>query len=150
LTWPHYQVADRLAQKSCGSRVRKQNPDETLYEHACAVADRFRTEEPEWIVAILHDAVEDCGLDPIIIEMMFGRDIRVNVEMVTRREDEPYDNYIERIFCAGSDVAVRVKLADLFHDLKGAPSALRPRYIRAVRRLSEHPAGADFLLAESA
>jgi (p)ppGpp synthase/HD superfamily hydrolase len=143
-------VAARFAEKTYGDRVRLYNKDETLYEHAYAVADHFRGQDHAWIVAILHDTVEDCGLDAIVIELMFGRETRTDVETLTRGEDEPYDNYIERIFCTGSDTAVCVKLADLFHNLKGAPATLRVRYGRAIRRLTEHPAGADFMLAVSA
>ncbi len=64
------------------------------------------------IVAILHDVVEDT---PITLDDLraagFAAEIIAAVEAVTRREDESYEQFIERL--QDNALARQVKLADL-------------------------------------
>lgn len=64
------------------------------------------------IVAILHDVIEDTDytLDDMR-EMGFSEAIVAALDAVTRRDEETYEEFIERI--ALDPLAVRVKLSDL-------------------------------------
>ena len=95
--------------------------------HPIAVAERVSSEwgedipsyaEPEICVALLHDVLEDnpritartlatWGFPPNIVSL---------VEVITRRKDEPYEQYIKR--CKINLITTRVKLADVEHNLQ--------------------------------
>ena len=79
--------------------------------HPLRVMMRVRRTEA-MIVAILHDAVEDSRLTlDDLHEAGFTEPVVDAVDRLTRRDDETYDEMVERI--RGSDLAVEVKLADL-------------------------------------
>ena len=94
------------------------------------------------IAAVLHDVVED-NRDWQLADLAgFGPDIVAAIDALTRREAEPYPDYIERL--SGNEIAHRVKLADLRDNLD--PSRLGiytpadrlrvKKYEDAYRRLS--------------
>ncbi|MBN2222717.1 MAG: GTP pyrophosphokinase [Vallitaleaceae bacterium] len=68
--------------------------------------------DEEKVVAILHDVVEDSDwtLDGLR-EEGFSDEIITAVDCITKRDNEPYMNYIERLI--SNNIARRVKLADL-------------------------------------
>lgn len=66
----------------------------------------------EKICAVLHDVVEDTTITlDNLKEDGFSEDILEVVDLLTRRSDESYDEFIERIY--GNETACKVKLADL-------------------------------------
>ncbi|MCM1288985.1 MAG: GTP pyrophosphokinase [Clostridium sp.] len=66
-------------------------------------------------VALLHDTVEDGGIElSELSDAGFPEEIVRTVDILTRRTDEPYMEYIERL--KGNSLAVKVKLADLNHN----------------------------------
>lgn len=128
-------VAERLAETSFAGRLRLN--DDTAIAHSRRVAALVRTEH-EKTVALLHDVIEDTGLDPFVIRMMFGPEVYADVLALTRDADgKSYNEYIETLIVSGSPSAVRVKLADLTDNLNGAPPDLRRRYMRAMTALLE-------------
>lgn len=68
--------------------------------------------EPEMIVAVLHDLIEDTPwtLDQLRAEG-FSEDVLTAIDGLTRRDDESYEAFIER--AGRNPLARRVKLADL-------------------------------------
>jgi (p)ppGpp synthase/HD superfamily hydrolase len=75
-----------------------------------------------WIVAILHDVVEDCDLesrnellDDIIDEQ--GLSVNLAIQAITHRHwvSEPYVEYLDRV--KENDLATRVKIADIRDNL---------------------------------
>ena len=67
-------------------------------------------------VALLHDVMEDSGVAPEDLRAEGFPDSVVEVlVLLTRREDENYRQYIERL--ADNPVARKVKLADLSHNM---------------------------------
>jgi len=68
--------------------------------------------ETEKIVAMLHDVVEDSNwtLENLRAEG-FSAEVIIAVDCLTKREDEQYFDYIERI--KTNPIAQKVKLADL-------------------------------------
>ena len=98
----------------------------------------------EQITAILHDAVEDTPLTlKHLEEAGFPSEIVAAIEAVTKRPDESYEAFIERI--ARNPLAVRVKRLDLRDNLNvmrlaelGEAELVRiARYHRALRRLEQ-------------
>jgi (p)ppGpp synthase/HD superfamily hydrolase len=71
---------------------------------------------PERIVAVLHDVVEDSSvtLDQLR-DLGFDSSIVCAIDCLTRRHDESYDAFIDRI--ASNTLATRVKLRDLRDNL---------------------------------
>ncbi len=69
--------------------------------------------EQDKIVAILHDVVEDSDwtLEGLRDEEGFTTEIVAAVDCLTRRDGEPYVDYIERL--KSNRIARKVKLADL-------------------------------------
>ena len=98
-------------------------------------------EEEERIAAVLHDTVEDCGIELNLIRQRFGNAVADAVDALTRREGETYDDFIGR--CGTNSIARSVKRADISDnmDLRRLPvvtPADRVRvekYRAALRRL---------------
>lgn len=83
--------------------------------HLYNVAAKAETEE-ECIVGILHDILEDISwVHAKEIREKFGDEIADAVDAISRRPDENYKDYIERV-CANK-IAKNVKLYDLMHNL---------------------------------
>lgn len=83
--------------------------------HPLRVMLRMASDEDR-IVAVLHDVLEDNPAYSVEdIERQFGERAALAVDVLTRREGEPYDTYIER--CCTDPIAWRVKLADLEDNL---------------------------------
>ena len=82
--------------------------------HPLHVAEQME-DEYSTCVALLHDTVEDGGIElSELYEADFPEEIVRAVDLLTRREDEPYMEYIERL--KENSLAVKVKLADLYHN----------------------------------
>lgn len=79
--------------------------------HVLRVMLRFES-EPERIVAILHDLLEDTSWTAGDLQREgFSTSVIEAIKALTRRDGEPYDGFIRR--AASNQVARRVKLADL-------------------------------------
>ena len=64
------------------------------------------------IVVVLHDIIEDTDItDQDLLDYGLGHELVNHVLTLTRRKDENYDEYINRI--CYDELAMRVKLADL-------------------------------------
>ena len=79
--------------------------------HPIRVMLQFNS-EPEMIVAILHDIVEktEWTLDQLH-EQGFNEDIIEAVDLLTRRDSQPYMEYIDRLKV--NPIARKVKIADI-------------------------------------
>lgn len=110
--------------------------------HPLRVMLRMDT-ETERIVAVLHDVVEDTWvtLDYLRHERGFSDEVIEALDALTRREGEPYFDYILRV--KANPLATKVKLADLADNLDPAREeslgTRRGRYERAqgvLRKIS--------------
>ncbi len=69
-------------------------------------------DEPARIVALLHDVLEDTPTTMDELRAVgYPEDLLAALDCVTRRSDETYEQFIERL--APNELARRVKLADL-------------------------------------
>jgi (p)ppGpp synthase/HD superfamily hydrolase len=80
--------------------------------HPLRVMGTFSS-EPERIVAVLHDVVEDSDDWQLsdIAAAAFGDEVVEALDALTRRSGEPYHAYLDRL--RENQIACRVKLADL-------------------------------------
>jgi uncharacterized phage-associated protein len=112
--------------------------------HPLHVAEQM-DDETSACVALLHDVIEDCpSMTPaVLIAEGMPRHIVEHVVALTRKREEKYFDYIERV--AEDPIATKVKLADLEHNLDedrledGMPKSLKKRYEKARARLMQPP-----------
>lgn len=112
--------------------------------HPLRVMLRLHTED-QWIIAALHDVVEDCGvtLDDLR-QMGYSEHIVTCIDALTKREheEEDYDRFIDRVMLAPEDARI-VKLADIednsdagrLRNLDESDYARLDKYRRAKLRL---------------
>lgn len=90
--------------------------------HPIAVAELVRERGlPEWIqaAALLHDTIEDTDTLPGDLDRLFGTEITVAVQHLSREKGpewkEPYLDYIRRVQLNKASTAI--KIADLDHNM---------------------------------
>lgn len=104
--------------------------------------------------AVLHDAQEDQHERYEAVASILPPDVRRMVDTLTRRPEETYDVFIERIADGQLD-EILIKLGDLRDNLDSARRALLPaddrappvRYVRARERLLEAVAALGYCMA---
>ena len=111
--------------------------------HPIRVMLRMQTLE-ERIVAVLHDVLEDCPAWSAsrLWDEGFGPAVLAALDALTRREGEPYMEFVRR--AAADPIARRVKLADLednldatrLAELTARDRSRMDRYRRAHARVS--------------
>lgn len=71
-----------------------------------------REDETEKICAVLHDVIEDTDVTlDYLREQGFSKEVLSALDALTRRKDETYEEFIDRII--ENKIACNVKLADL-------------------------------------
>ena len=110
--------------------------------HPLRVMMRMNT-ETEMMTAVLHDVVEDSDwtIDGLRAEG-FPEEVVQIIELLTKREGEPYEEYVKR--AAGNGIARRIKIADLednmnmqrCRELTGADFKRYQKYHGAWRKLT--------------
>lgn len=86
------------------------------------------------IVGLLHDVLEDCGEDRFkyyfnLIADTLGQKVLEAVVLLTKIQGEDYAEYIHGL--SGNEAAVRVKLADLKHNMSDGGSTPPKKYMDA-------------------
>lgn len=90
---------------------KKDHGGQPMIAHALRMMDRVNTEE-EKIIAVLHDVVEEGGCSfHELKEAGFGQTVLEGVDVLTRRPNMKYFDYIDDI--STNPMAARVKLAEL-------------------------------------
>ncbi|OOM80934.1 HD domain-containing protein [Clostridium sp. BL-8] len=73
-------------------------------------------DETERICAVLHDVIEDTDITLEYLKKAgFSNEVLVALDALSRRKDESYDEFIDRII--KNKIACHVKLADLKHNM---------------------------------
>ena len=89
----------------------------TYVTHPITVASNVGHDEDAIIVALLHDVVEDGGVSLDDIREEFGDTVADAVGLLTHDKSMTYGEYIDRIATSGNMLAIRVKIADLAHNM---------------------------------
>lgn len=86
-------------------------------EHLIYIMQRVETAE-EKVVALLHDIIEDTDItEKDLLKYGFPQDLIDIVKIMTKRTDESYDDYINRIIESKNQIAINVKIIDLEHNM---------------------------------
>ncbi|OOF85720.1 HD domain-containing protein [Rodentibacter ratti] len=111
-------------------------------QHLQAVVDNLIDPTEEMIaVAWLHDSVEDTEIGLKQIKNLFGDTILLAVDAITKRKNEPYSEYLNRV--KANPIARLVKIADLTHnmDLSRLPTITS----KDLERLAKYQLAKNFL-----
>lgn len=119
-------LAFNFAFQSHKTQVRKQG-EVPYMSHLMSVAALVLEaggSEDEAIAALLHDTLEDAGVDVVIIEAKFGPTVAAIVQAVSEDSELPQEkrkaDYIRRVRKAGraGSTAILVSAADKLHNLR--------------------------------
>ena len=112
-------------------------------QHPQRVAERMDTPE-EAVVAWLHDTVEDTGLTVDKIKARFGEETARAVDAISRREDETWEDYLDRVI--QNPLARKVKISDLIDNsnLSRIPHVT----LKDVKRQKKYNRALFFLMKE--
>ncbi|QBF34520.1 HD domain-containing protein [Mycoplasmopsis phocirhinis] len=130
-----------LAQKA--HKGQKDKGGKPYINHPKYVASKFIDKDFK-IVALLHDVVEDSGVKLDLIENMFGTTIAKAVDAMTKRKDEEYALYLQRV--KSNPIAKEVKLIDLYHNLDFTRLGRRELTLSEKTRIKKYLDAIQFLL----
>ncbi|MGL4739966.1 MAG: GTP pyrophosphokinase [Sarcina sp.] len=105
--------------------------------HLLAVENGVFDSEECRIVALLHDVLEDTEkTEEDLKELGVSRELIDSVKRLTRREGVSYNQYIDQLLESNDIVALRVKKADLEHnmDIRRIPNPTQKDYDRVAKR----------------
>lgn len=103
--------------------------------HPIRVSNYFETDIYRTI-AVLHDVVEDSDISTLEIFAEFGVEVATAVDALTKRGDESYEHYIERL--SDNEYAVAVKIADIVDNLLDNPTEKQVyKSIKTLHRLCQ-------------
>ncbi len=106
------ELAKNIAKKAHEGQEDKSGKD-YIY-HPLTIASYMKTDD-EKIAALLHDVVEDSAITlNDLVQYGFSNDVIKAVDVLTKKEGQPYDKYIEIL--KTSTIAIKVKIADLTHN----------------------------------
>ena len=110
--------------------------------HPERVASRMENPEAQ-VIGWLHDTVEDTPITLRDIEAAFGPETADAVDAISRRDGEPWSDYLERV--AANPMARQVKISDLIDNsnLSRIPHVTlkdverQKKYNKALKKLLE-------------
>lgn len=92
-----------------------------------------------YVAAILHDVIEDSTFEyEDLINLGISTIAAAVVLIVSRRSDESYNEFIERIAECETQGAIDLKIADITDNLNSLPEGhgMAKRYEKALKRLA--------------
>ena len=143
---PQIELANKLATAAHAGQKRDFTGEEYM-QHPTQVAELVKDELKP--AALLHDAVEDgkTTLDALR-KKGIGEDTLNTIEALTRRPNETYAKYIDRL--KDNPNARDIKVADLYNNLQTLPrdSTLKSRYVKALNTMVPTDAQMRYVLKE--
>jgi len=104
------ELAFQIASKAFEGKTDKGG--KPYLNHLVRVAKKFENDDFLYLIAMLHDLFEDCPeWNAKSLICLFNENIVKTIEILTRKENQSYDDYISCI--NESSWATKVKLADL-------------------------------------
>ena len=119
-------------------------------DHLYSVASNLE-EEKEKTTGLLHDIIEDKGFHAEDLRKLeFSEEVIEAVLLVSRRKDETYKEFIERILKSNNKLALRVKIADMTNnmdlsriknpteeDIRRVEEKYKKEYKRLIKKMEE-------------
>ncbi|MBR1580633.1 MAG: bifunctional (p)ppGpp synthetase/guanosine-3',5'-bis(diphosphate) 3'-pyrophosphohydrolase [Selenomonadaceae bacterium] len=107
------EAARELAKRAHDGQLDKAG--EPYINHPLAVAASVGDDESAMIVALLHDTIEDTALTFDDLKDLLTAEELTALKLLTHDAAVPYIDYVRAI--KGNDLARRVKIADLKHNM---------------------------------
>ena len=86
-------------------------------EHLYSVSDSFDDDNLK-VVGLLHDIIEDKEFtEEELLFLGFTKEQVEAVSIVTKKEDESYSDFIDRIIDSNNDTAIQVKFLDMINNM---------------------------------
>lgn len=115
--------------------------EETL-NHVIGVSKKFTYRSDEWILSLLHDILEDTNISTMEIKKLlkyYNKEyLFICLNCITRKKEETYFDYINRIKNCSDGICKEVKIADLEYNLNRKETlkeSLEERYNKALKIL---------------
>lgn len=132
-------LANRIAAEGHAGQVDKSGVD--YIRHPCRVAASLARYGPSYEAAgLLHDVLEDTLYTAEDLAAMgVPADVIEAVQLVTRRDDETYREFVERTLASRNVMALRLKLADLHDNMRaGVPEGMKQkRYVPVIATIEQ-------------
>lgn len=126
-------LARALAQVKHAGVYRK-GTGEPYFNHVSRVAERCHGWRAK-VIAYLHDLIEDTDITAEILRFLgFPDDICDATNTLSRRINETYTEFIQRIADCGDSAIIQVKLADLADNSSDLEEHLSPVEAQSKRR----------------
>lgn len=135
---PKIMLALLVAEKAHEGQTDKAGVD--YIEHPIKVASLVEGES-EKVCALLHDVMEDTEFPESALRILFGDEIVDTLLLLTHRDGESYEEYIEKI--SKSELATKVKIADLTHN--SDLTRLKTVTDKDIQRYNKYQKSIDFL-----
>lgn len=126
---------------------KRQDGTDYIY-HPLSVMMQLQHEDlTTQVVAVLHDILEDTSFTLTMMRRLFGIEVATTVFTLSRLDDEEsYEDHILGIKNSNNDRAIKVKMADLCHNLSTIDKIrddtkrikLKTRYENAIKVLSSN------------
>jgi len=136
------ELAFQIAKKAFEGKIDKGG--KPYLNHLIRVSEKFKDDDFLYSIAMLHDLIEDCPeWNEISLRCLFAENIVSTITILTRKENEDYFDYIDRI--NQSSWATKIKLADLKDNmditrlltLSEKDYQRLTKYLKAYRTLNE-------------
>lgn len=135
--------AQEFATKAHAEQRRKYEDLSYIVHPEAVAAFLDRQGEAAHVVAAawLHDVLEDTYVTMDDLMTVFPANVCELVKLLTRTADENYFDYIRRLLDAHNPAALRIKLADLAHNMKSLhEGSLKDKYRFAEFVIKNTPA----------
>ncbi len=108
-------------------------------EHLCYVSNNCSNDRSK-LIGMLHDIIEDTDISESQLTTLFGQDITDAIKIVSRKDNETYGEYIDRVIASGNLDAMEVKYNDLDNnmDLRRIPHPTDKDYSRVEKYKKAH------------
>lgn len=128
---------------------QRRNSGEPYITHPIAVAAecaKWHLDAPALMAALMHDAMEDCGITKQDIVTEFGADVAALVDGLTKleklqfltREENQAESFRKMLLAMAKDVRViLIKLADRTHNMRTLSASPRSKWARISRETME-------------
>lgn len=112
--------------------------------HCIWVMNKVRHLGDDYMIsAILHDLIEDTHwTKEMLVEEGFSEEIVCAVELLTHKEGESYDTYIQKL--SSNEIAKQVKIRDLEHNSK--ITRLKGLRTKDIKRLHKYHEAYTYLI----
>lgn len=130
--------AKEFAQNAHAGQKRANGED--YFNHVLRVSQNpiLATSIKAQVAALLHDTIEDCGVEFDTLVKVFGSEIAGIVRLLTRTKEMNYHSFINSIARSGNIHAIRIKFADLEDNMRDSKEGSRLDKYRFAKDVLEN------------